>query len=179
MQEGQAGKILASFSGITWTAFANVVSAGWIRLEANAKLALVLLARRGLRVEHCHHRCSFAELSGELRRTFTNVVVDAINTGSSVLAHVIDAIVNIFRAVQASIARYTFATVVSRMIDTFGTILARVEVLPAEFDLRITKLSGESWNAGTAVGIDSVHTRCIVQAFMVGAIIDVDFTPGS
>ena len=62
-------------------------------------LAIVLLARGGLRVEMGDHWFNLAELPGELSGAFASVLVRSVTTRSPVLAHMVGTVVNIGGAV--------------------------------------------------------------------------------
>lgn len=90
-----AGQIFAPFARIAGHTFAHVIRGLWIWLEADAMFALVVLARRRLRIHHGHHWGALAEFARIFFRAFARVIVDAVHTGAPILAHVILAIVDI------------------------------------------------------------------------------------
>jgi hypothetical protein len=104
-------------------------------LVADAVLAIVLLTWRGGRVEHGHHGTHLAELARIIAGAETRVSGHSINAGASILAHVINAVINVDGAVGATEARKTLAAVAGHLVNAAGAVLARIHVLGAEIDL--------------------------------------------
>lgn len=139
----------------------------------------MILTWRRLWIHHCHHWRSLAEFSGEVGWTFTDVVVDAVNASSAILAHVILTVVDIFRAVSAAEAESTFACVMSEVVDALGAVGAGVEFGSAELNFLLAKFACKARQTTACVGLDAINTCTIVLAFVVIAVVDIDFTAGA
>lgn len=137
--------------------------------------ALVVLARRCLWVHHGHHWGSLAELSSEIIWTTTSVIVDAIDTSTSVLTHVVLAVINVLSAIRTPITSRTLASVVTEMVYALGAILAWIVSSRTEVDLLIAELARETRLALARVRLDSIHAGRVVLTSMVHTIIDVHF----
>lgn len=179
VHETDAGQIFASLARITGHTLAHIVRRLWIGLEANTVLALVILARRRLRIHHSDHWGAFAEFSRILFRTFACVVVDAVDTGAAVLAHMILAIVNVLRAVDTAIAQRTFARVVCKVIDAFGIVVAWIEFGRTEWNFRFAEFTTEAGRATARVVLHAVNAGGIILAFVLVAIVDVGLAAGA
>lgn len=107
--EADGSEELAPFPGEPLRTFADVVL-GVAGHEADAVLAVVVLAGAGLWVEQVQHVLQFAEGSGEAVLALAAVGVDAVHAGPSVLAQVIQAVVDVGRAVVAGKAQGASAT---------------------------------------------------------------------
>ena len=143
-------------------------------------LAIVLLARGGLRVEMGNHWFNLAELPGELSGAFASVLVRSVTTRSPVLAHMVGAVVNVGRAVLANEARKTFAGEVGEVIFAAATVLTRVWLHAcAEGDLLLAVSSLEARRALALVGSDLVDAGAVVLAPVVQAVVDVLLTSHS
>lgn len=139
----------------------------------------MVLAGRRLRVHHRHHRRALTEFAGEVARTFAHVVVDAVDTASAVLTHVILAVVNVLGAVEATEADRALTRVMSEVVNAFGTVRARIEIASAKLNLLLAELAREARQTTACVGLDSVNTCAVVLAFVVIAVIDIDFAAGT
>jgi len=128
-----------------------------------------------LRVHHCDHRRTLAELSGELGWAFANVIVDAINASPAILTHVVCAIVNVVRAVGTAESGRAFACVVRKVIDALGAIRARIEFGTAELNLFLAELTSEARQATASVRLDTIHTSSIVLALVLLAVVNIHF----
>lgn len=135
----------------------------------------MVLAWRRLRIHHCHHWRALAELSGEVGRTLAHVIVDAVDAASAVLTHVILAVVDVLGAVDASEAGRTLARIVCEVVNALGLVRARIELASAELDFLLAELAGEARKAAACVRLDSIDAGSIVLAFMIVAVVDVDF----
>lgn len=65
------------------------------------------------------------------------------------------------------------------MVDTGGTILARVEFLRAERNLSFAILAHEARRASARVGVDAIDTSGVVGALVPFAVVDVHFAAPS
>lgn len=65
------------------------------------------------------------------------------------------------------------------MIDTGGTILARVEFLRAEGNLPFTVFAHEARRASARVGVDAVDADGVVGALVALAVVDVHLASAS
>lgn len=135
----------------------------------------MILARRRLRIHHRHHRRSLAEFPGEVARAFADVVVDAVDTGSAVLTHVILAVVDVLGAVNAAESGRALACVMREVIDALGTVQARVEFRAAELNFLLAKLAVEARQATACIRLNSVDTCSVVLALVVIAVVNIDF----
>lgn len=59
------------------------------------------------------------------------------------------------------------------MVDASASVLARIVFLCAKGYFCLAVLSGKSWYAVTSVGLDEVDAGGIVDALVVGAVVDV------
>lgn len=176
VEESERRQILAALSGVAGIAFAHVVGGGGDGLEADAELALVVLAGRRLRVHHRDHWRAFAELARELARTLAVVGVDSVHADTAVLAHVILAVVYVLRAISAAEAWLALARVVRVVIHAFRSVFAGVEVGAAKLDFLLAKFAGKTSEAIARVSLNAIDASSIVLAFVGLAVIDVDFT---
>lgn len=138
--------------------------------------ALVVLARRGLWIHHCDHRSALAEFASKVIGTTASVVVDSVHTSSAVLAHVILAVVNIFGAIVTAITSSTFTSVMREMVDTFRSVLTRIEGGSAKVNLLVTELASKSGLTLAGVRLHSVNASRIVLASVVHTVIDIYLT---
>lgn len=175
VEESQRCQILAALSGVAGIAFAHVVGGRGVGLEADAEFALVVLAGRRLRVHHRDHWRAFAELAGKLARTLAVVGVNAVYADTSVLAHVIFAIVNVLGAISAAEAWLALARVVRVVIDAFCSVFAGVELSSAELNFLLAKFARESSETTARVRLNSIDASSVVLAFVGFAVINVDF----
>jgi len=164
VDEADAGEVLAPLSSVSRMTPAQIVAALGIWLEADTVLALVVLARRRLWVHHRDHVVALTVLARVIVRAATLVVVDAVNTGSAVLAHVVLAVVDVIRTVGAMESSLAIAAVVGEVVHAFGSVRAGIELGTAELDLGVAKLATESRLALTFVRLHSVDTGGIVLA---------------
>jgi hypothetical protein len=151
VQEGQAGQILAPLARVARSTFANVVRTGRVRLEANAKFTLVVLTWRRLWVHHGHQGFTFAELARKFRRTLARVIVDAVDAGSTILAHMVLAVINVLRAIGPTEPWHALTGIVREMVNTLGSILTRIEIQAAEFNLSFAVFPCVAGRTGAAV----------------------------
>lgn len=123
MYKAEARQVLTSLSAVAWSTLAHIV-AGTRNIHADTMLAVMLLAGTCLRVHLCNHWLNLAELSSELCRTFTCVLVDPVNTGAAILAHVVVTVVYVYRTVLTTETLKTVACVVRNMFAAFPAIFA-------------------------------------------------------
>lgn len=108
------------------------------------------------------------------------VVVDAVHARSTVLAHVVLAVVNIVRAVGAMETCLTIAAVVGKVVHALGSIRAGIELRTAELDFGVAELATESRLALTFVRLHSVDAGGIVLALdLAQAIVDIRLAAGT
>lgn len=131
-----------------------------------------------MRIHHGDHWRTFAELARKILWAATSVVVDTIHTGSSVLTHVVLAVVNVFGAVVALVSCRTLTRVVGEVIDAFRAIFARIESCSTEIDLLIAELARKSWLALARVRLNCIDASGIILATVVHAIVNVHLTTG-
>jgi hypothetical protein len=74
-----------------------------------------------------HHGLNFAKFSTVFRWTFAGVFVYSIHARTTILAHIINTIVDILCTIFAAEAFLAFTGVVGEMVNTFSAILARTE----------------------------------------------------
>ena len=173
VEEAQAGEILATLAAVARSAFADVVVASG-NVHADSVLAIMLLARRRLRVEMSNHRFNLAELAGELSRAFASVLVRSVTTGAPVLAHMVCTVVNVGRTVLPNEARKALAGEVSEVVFAAAAILAGVGFDPgAEGNLLLAVASLEPGRALALVGSHLVDAGAVVLAPVVQAVVDV------
>lgn len=140
-------------------------------------LAFVMLTRRCLRIHHGYHWRSLAELASKLLRTFAGIIINTVQTTSSVLAHMVLAIVNILCAIFTSISCRTFAAIIRKVVHALGSILAGIELGAAELDLGITELPSESGLATAGIRLNSIDARSIILTVMLQAVVYIYLTP--
>lgn len=136
----------------------------------------MVLAWRRLRIHHRDHRSSFTKFAGKLAWTFTIVGVNAVDTDTAILTHVIFTVVNILRAINAAEAWLALAGVVRKVINAFRSIGAWIEFSATELNFFLTKLAVEASKTTARVALNAIDTCSVVLAFMILAIINIDFT---
>ena len=107
------------------------------------------------------------ELPGELWRTLTAVLVDAIPAGPPVLTHVVGAVVHVGRAVLPDEPGEALAGVVGEVVLAGPPVLAGVPLARpggAEGDLLLAVAALEAWDAVALVLPDPVDTSPVVLA---------------
>ena len=173
VEEAETGEVLAALAAVPRGALADVVGAAW-DVHADAVLAVVLLARRGLWVEVGHHRLDLAELAGEVCRALARVLVGAVSARAAVLAHVVGTVVNVGRAVLANEAWRAVTCEVSEVVLACATILTRVWFHSCtEGDLLFTIPPLKPRLAATLVLPNFVDACSVVLAPVVEAIVDI------
>lgn len=162
-------------------AFAQIVGAGGIWLEAHAVLALVVLAWRCLRIHHGDQVVALTVFSGKVIRALADVVVNAIDAGAAILTHVILAVIDVVRTVDAMEAGHALAAVVSEVIQALGPVCTGIELLAAELNLRIAPLAAEPRLALAAIRLNAIDAGGIVlTAYVLAqAIVDVRLAAGA
>lgn len=178
MHETDARQVFAPFARVSGHAFAHIVRRQWVRLEAYAVFAFVVLAWRSLRIHHGNQRCTFAEFAGKFVRTLAHVIVDAIDANATILAHMILTVVNVFGAIGSAVAGCAFARIMREMIDAFGIVFARIEV-GAIWDFRFAEFTSETRRTFACVRFNAVDACGIVLAFIFAAIVNVHLASGS
>lgn len=178
VDEADAGQILAPLARIARMTLAQIVRAGGIGLEAYTMFALMVLARRCLWIHHGDHVVALTVLARKVIGALAEVIIDAIHTAASILAHMILAIVNVVRAVDAMEAGHAVAAIVGEVIQTLGPIGAGIELLTAELYLRVAPLAREARLAFTAIRLHTIDAGGIVLTayILAQAIIDVRLT---
>jgi len=180
VDEADAGEVLAPLSSVARMTTAQIVAALGIWLEADTVLALVVLARRRLRVHHRDHVVALTVLARVIVRAATLVVVDAVHTGSAVLAHVVLAVVDVVRTVGAMESSLAIAAVVGEVIHALGSVRAGIEFGTAELDLGVAKLATESRLALTFVRLHSVDAGGVVLTLdLAQTIVDIRLAAGA
>lgn len=176
-----AGQILAPLARIARMTLAQIVRASGIRLEAHSMFALMILARRCLWIHHGDHVVTLTVLARKVIGALAEVVIDAIHTAASVLAHVILAIIDVVRAVDAMETGHAVAAVVREVIQTLSPIGAGIELRTAELYLRVAPFAGEARLAFAAIRLHTIDAGGIVLAayILAQAIIDVGLTTGT
>lgn len=178
VHKADAGQILAPLARIARMTLAQIVRAGGIGLEAHAMFALMVLARRRLWIHHGDHVVTLTVLARKVIGALAEVIIDAIHTAAAILAHMILAIVNVVRAVDAMEAGHAVAAVVREVIQTLSAIGAGIELLTAELYLCVAPLAGEARLAFTAIRLHTINARGIVLTayILAQAIVDVRLT---
>lgn len=88
-------------------------------------------------------------------------------------------IVKVLSAVAARPAEGALALIVGAVVDTSCSVLTRIELLGAEGNLSLTKLSCvTSWTCAR-VGVQAINTGGTIDTLVVGTVINVDFTATS
>lgn len=72
---------------------------------------------------------------------FADVIVDAVDTGATILTDVILTIVNVLRTIDAMETSHTLAGVVGEVIVAFGAICTRIKLVAAKVNLRVAVLT--------------------------------------
>ena len=125
VKETQTGQVFTSFPAVTRSTFADIVIGARL-VHADAVFAVVLLTRTGLLVQTTHHWLNLTKLASKFGRTFARVLVHAIATRASVLAHVVGTIIHVSGTVLSNKPSKTLARVVGEMVLTRASVLARV-----------------------------------------------------
>jgi len=128
--------------------------------------AIVILARRSLRIKLINHRLDLAKFSTEFRRTFASVFVYAVDAHSAVLTHVICTIVDVFSAIFSSKSSNAIAGVVGVVVDALAAIHAGVRLRRTKLNFCLAKLAKEAPWTGATVTSNSVNTGCIIEALV-------------
>lgn len=116
----------------------------------------MMRARTGLRVEHDCRWCGLAISPCIIRRALTLVIVYAVDASSTVLAHMINAVIQVGGAIKAGEADWAFAAIVGPVVDAPAPVLAGVVPFCAKGYLLLAVLAHESWGALASVGLYEV-----------------------
>lgn len=95
------------------------------------------------------------------------------------LAHMILAIVDVNRAIFPGVTGQTLARVITKMIPASGSVFARIKFFGAERYFNFAIFSHETGLTFAFVREDRVVASCIIFAFVIQAIVDVDFATDS
>lgn len=109
---------------------------------------------------------------GETGHTIATVLVDAINTGSTVIARITVTFIHIDLTILAGSARQTVTMVGANSIHTMTTVLARIRF--TLIDLRLAEVSGETGIADALERIVAIDTFAAMTRIRI-AIVDIDF----
>lgn len=131
-----------------------------------------------MRIHHSDHWRSLAKFASEFLRALANVIVDAVHADAAILAHVVLAIVDVFRTISASIAGSTLARIMREVVDAFGVVVARIE-FGAVRNLQFTVFAREARLTFARVRFDAVDAGRIILTLVLGTIIDVHFAPSA
>lgn len=93
----------------------------------------------------------------------------------TILAHVILAVVNVFRTIGTAIAWCTFARVMCKVVNAFSAILAWIE-FRTEWNFRFAILSRETGWALACIRFNTIDACAVVLALILTAIVNVHFT---
>lgn len=176
-----AGQILAPFARIAGMALAQIVGASGIWLEADAVLALVILAGRSLRIHHGDHVVTLTVFARKIVGALANIIIDAVDAGAAILAHMILAVIDVIRAVDAVKARHALAAVVGEVIQALGAIRTGIIVETAELYFRVAPFARKAGLAFAAIRLDAINAGGIVLAayILAQAVIDVRLAAGA
>ena len=140
-------------------------------------LTIVLSARRSLLVHLGHHGFNFAEFTAVFGWTTASVFIDTIDTSAAILAHVVDAIIDVVGTIDASKSGHTLTSVMSKVINALAAILAGAEFgSGTKGDFALAEFSGESPRTVALIGTNFVDTGGIILTSVTDAIVGVDFT---
>lgn len=82
--------------------------------------------------------------ASEIIGALADIIVDAIDTGATILAHMILTIVNVVRAIDAMETGQAVAAVVGEVIQALGSIGTGIELEAAELYLCIAPFARET-----------------------------------
>jgi hypothetical protein len=179
VQEAEACEVLAPLATVARCTLADIVIASG-HVHADAVLAVVLLAGRGLWVQVRHHRLDFTELAGELSRALTGVLVDPVPARGAVLAHVVRTVVHICRAVLPGEPGQAVTREMGEVILAGPSVLTPVWFdAGTEGNLLFTVSPLKAGRASALIGAHFVDTGSVVLAPVVQAVVDVFLTANS
>jgi hypothetical protein len=93
----------------------------------------------------------FTMLAKETINTFAQVGVDTVDTGAAVEANVWQAVVEVGLTDVAGETKVTLTCVISHLVDTRGTVKARLRGTHSHNHLRLTQHAGRKGRAHTLV----------------------------
>lgn len=137
---------------------------------------LVILARRRLGIHHNRNWITLTEFTRVPVGTLADIIIDAIHTCATILAHVIMTIINVHRAIVTRPTRRTLARVMREMINAFRGIHTRIELCATERNLILTELSTESRRTQARVRFHPIHTGAVILTLVLRTIINVHLT---
>lgn len=151
MDKTDAGQVFAPLARIAWMTLAEIIRASGIGLKADAMLALMILARRCLGIHHGYHVVALTIFPCKIIGTLADIIIDTIDTGATILAHMILAIVNVVGAIDAMETGHAVAAVVGEVIQALGSIGTGIEFGAAELYLCVAPFAREAGLAFTAI----------------------------
>lgn len=85
-------------------------------------------------------------------------------------------IVNVFRAINATIAERAFTCVMREMVHTFCIVITRIEFGRTEGNFGFAVFAGETGRTTARIAFNAVHTRGIVLTLILMAVVNVRLT---